>query len=79
MIAIQAVEHLLQVFSEARYRVRFPGDRCAQCGSYRLIGDTCEHCGWIDRDYVEPDISRKKKRERMKPFERSTVRDRRTK
>jgi hypothetical protein len=79
MIAIQAVEHLLQVFSDARYRVRFPGIRCAQCGSYRLTGGTCEHCGWIDPDYVEPDISRKKKREQMKPLKRSTVRDRRTK
>ena len=37
--------------SAARIRLRHPGTRCADCGSYRLVGGTCEHCGWIDPDY----------------------------
>jgi hypothetical protein len=60
-IGIKAVEHLLRVFSLARARLRNPGTRCAQCGSYRLVAGVCEHCEWEDSDYVPPDTSRNRK------------------
>lgn len=67
-IAIKAVEHVLNVFTLARVRLRYPGTRCVECGSYRLVGGTCEHCGWVDPNYVPPDTSRKKKSERIRPL-----------
>lgn len=67
-IGIRAVEHLLNIFTLARVRLRYPGNRCAECGSYRLVGGVCEHCGWADPNYVPPDTSRKKKNERMRPL-----------
>ena len=69
-IGINAVEHLLQMFTLARIRLRYPRTRCAECGSYRLVGGTCEHCGWVDPSYVQPDTSRKKKHERMRPLDK---------
>jgi len=60
-IGIKAVEHLLQVFTLARIRLRNPGTRCAECGSYRLVGGICEHCDWVDPDYEPPDLSPKRR------------------
>src|SRR5579859_2122073 len=63
-IGLKTVEHLLGVFTAARMRVRYPGTRCAECGSYRLVGGSCERCGWEDPDYEPPDMSPRKKRTR---------------
>ncbi len=65
-IGLKAVEHLLMVFTLARVRLRYPGTRCPQCQSYRLVGGVCEHCGWTDPDYVPPDMSPKKKPRRRR-------------
>ena len=65
-IGIKAVEHLLGIFTAARVRLRYPGTRCADCGSYRLVGGTCEHCGWVDPDYEPPDMTPKGKRRRTR-------------
>jgi hypothetical protein len=67
-IGLKAVEHLLGVFTAARIRLRYPGTRCAECGSYRLVGDTCEHCGWSDPDYVPPDLSAKRAKRTRPPM-----------
>jgi hypothetical protein len=49
-------------------RLRYPGDRCGNCGSYRLVGGgTCERCDWADPDYEPPDMSAKKTRRTRKP------------
>jgi len=64
-IGIKAVEHLLQTFIAARVRLRYPGKRCAECDSYRLVGGTCEHCGWVDPEYELPDMAPKKKARRI--------------
>ncbi len=63
-IGIKTVEHLLRTFTLARIRLRYPGTRCAECGSYRLVGGVCQHCGWTDPDYVPPDLTIKSKRRR---------------
>jgi hypothetical protein len=63
-IGIKAVEHLLGTFTAARIRLRYPGTRCADCGSYQLVGGTCEHCGWVDPDHEAPDVTPKTKRRR---------------
>jgi hypothetical protein len=68
-IGIKTVEHLLNIFTLARVRLRYPGDRCAECSSYRLVGGVCEHCGWVDPNYVAPDTSRKKRYERVRPLD----------
>jgi hypothetical protein len=65
-IGLKAVEHLLGVFTAARVRLRYPGTRCADCGSYRLVGGTCERCGWADPDYVPPDLAPVKKPKRTR-------------
>jgi hypothetical protein len=65
-IGLKAVEHLLQVFTAARIRLRYPGTRCVECGSYHLVGGTCEHCGWVDQDYEAPDVTPKKKTRRTR-------------
>jgi hypothetical protein len=63
-IGIKAVEHLLNVFTLARVRLRYPGTRCAACGSYQLVGGVCEHCGWSDPEYVPPAVTSKTRRRR---------------
>jgi hypothetical protein len=56
-IGTKAVEHLLGVFTAARMRLRYPGTRCFDCGSYRIVGGTCEHCGWEDPQYEPSDLT----------------------
>jgi len=63
-IGLKAVDHLLGTFSAARVRLHYPGTRCAECGSYRLVGGICEHCGWINPGYKPPDLTPKTKRGR---------------
>jgi len=63
-IGIKTVEHLLRTFTLARIRLRHPGTRCSECGSYRLVGGVCQHCGWTYPDYVLPDLTIKSKRRR---------------
>ena len=58
---IKAVEHLLGAFTAARIRLRYPGTRCAECGSYRIVGGTCEHCDWEDPEYHPPDIKQERR------------------
>ena len=65
-IGLRAVEHLLTLFTQARIRLRYPGIRCKECGSYRLVGGICEHCGWADPDYEPPDMSPMKKPQRKR-------------
>ena len=63
-IGIKAVEHLLGTFTAARIRLRYLDTRCADCGSYRVVGGTCGHCGWVDPDHEAPDVTPKAKRRR---------------
>jgi hypothetical protein len=66
-IGLKAVEHLLGVFSAARMRLRYSGGtRCADCGSYRIVGGTCERCGWADPGYERPDLTPAKKTRRTR-------------
>lgn len=63
-IGLKAVEHLLGTFTAARMRLRYSGTRCAECGSYRLVGGMCERCGWADPAYEPPDPSPRVRRKR---------------
>lgn len=54
-IGLEAVEHLLGMFTAARLRAGHPMRRCQECSSYRLVGGACQHCGWADPDYQAPD------------------------
>jgi hypothetical protein len=65
-IGLKAVEHLLGTFTVARIRLRYPGTRCAECDSYRLVGGVCERCGWTDPDYEAPEIAAPKRRKQPK-------------
>lgn len=47
-IGLKAVEHLLGTFTAARLRSGRINTRCDECESYRVVGGTCEHCGWVD-------------------------------
>jgi hypothetical protein len=55
-IGLKACEHLLGTFTAARLRQDQTDRRCEGCGSYRVMGGTCEHCGWVDTDYEVPDL-----------------------
>jgi hypothetical protein len=46
-IGMKVVEHLLGVFTAARLRHDVPATRCADCGSYRVVGGVCEHCNGV--------------------------------
>jgi hypothetical protein len=50
-IGLKAVEHLLGIFTAARLRLGRANTRCDECESYRVVGGTCEHCGWVDPAY----------------------------
>jgi hypothetical protein len=55
-IGLKAAEHLLGTFTAARLRHEQGNRRCERCGSYRVVGGTCEHCSWVDTDYEVPDL-----------------------
>jgi hypothetical protein len=65
-IGLKMVEHLLGVFTAARLWLGQNRLRCGACGSYRLVGGTCESCGWIDDEYESPAPSAKRRRRRPK-------------
>jgi len=48
-IGLKTVEHLLGVFTAARQRLGQNRLRCAACGSYQVVGGTCESCGLVRR------------------------------
>lgn len=55
-IGLKAAEHLLGTFTAARLRHEQGSRRCGRCGSYRVVGGTCDHCGWVDTDYEVPEL-----------------------
>ena len=55
-IGLKAVEHLLGAFTAARLRLDRAPHRCDACASYRVVGGTCEHCGWVDPEYEPPEL-----------------------
>jgi hypothetical protein len=63
-IGLKMVEHLLGVFTAARLRLGQARLRCGACGSYRLVGGTCESCGWMDEEYEPPEPPTKRRRRR---------------
>ena len=65
-IGLKIVEHLLGVFTAARLRLGQNRLRCGACGSYQLVGGTCESCGWIDDEYEPPEPPAKRRRRRPK-------------
>lgn len=55
-IAIAAVSHFLSTMTAVRMRwAAGENDRCAECGSYRMVAGTCFRCGWLDGGYVAPE------------------------
>ena len=65
-IGLKMVEHLLGVFTAARLRFGQNRLRCSACGSYRLVGGTCEGCGWVDEEYEPPELPAKRRKRRPK-------------
>jgi hypothetical protein len=65
-IGLKTVEHLLGVFTAARLRLGQNRLRCAACGSYQLVGKTCESCGWVDEEYEAPQPPARKRMRRPK-------------
>jgi len=56
-IGVAAVAHFISTMTAIRMRWSVgPNQRCATCGSYRVEGGSCVRCGWVDEDYVVPDI-----------------------
>ena len=55
-IGLKMVEHLLGMYSAARLRMAGPSKRCDDCGSYDVVGGTCQHCEWVDPSYEPPSI-----------------------
>lgn len=55
-IAIAAVSHFLSTMTAVRMRwAAGEHERCAECGSYRMVAGTCFRCGWVDEAYVAPE------------------------
>lgn len=55
-IAIAAVSHFLSTMTAVRMRwAAGENDRCAECGSCRMVGGTCYRCGWVDGAYIAPE------------------------
>ena len=65
-IGLKMVEHLLGVFTAARLRLGHNRLRCDACGSYQLVGGTCESCDWVDEDYMAPEPPAKRRSSRPK-------------
>jgi hypothetical protein len=65
-IGLKMVEHLLGVFTAARLRLGQNNLRCRACGSYRLVGGTCEGCNWVDEEYEPPGKPRRRSRRQAK-------------
>ena len=65
-IGLKMVEHLLGVFTAARLRLGQGRLRCGACGSYRLVGGTCESCGSVDEEYEPLEPSAKRRRRQPK-------------
>ncbi len=65
-IGLKMVEHLLGVFTAARLRLGQNRLRCGACGSYQLVGGTCESCGWVDEEYETPEPPIRRRRRRPK-------------
>jgi hypothetical protein len=61
-IGLKMVEHLLGMFTAARLRLGQNRLRCGACGSYRLVGSTCQSCGWVDDQYEPPERPAKRRR-----------------
>lgn len=67
-IGLKAVEHLLGTFTAARLRMGRINTRCDECESYRVVGGTCEHCGWVDPTYESaepPKVSEEERARRL--------------
>jgi hypothetical protein len=65
-IGLKMVEHLLGVFTAGRLRLGQNRLRCTACGSYQLVGGTCENCGWVDEEYEAQESSVRRQRRRPK-------------
>lgn len=65
-IGLKAVEHLLGVFTAARLRMVQASQRCADCGSYRVVGGMCQHCDWVDPAYEPPEVQEWTEEERAR-------------
>lgn len=65
-IGLKVVEHLLGMFTAARLRIGRMNRRCAECGSYELVAETCRHCGWVDPSYEPPDVQEWSEEERAR-------------
>jgi hypothetical protein len=65
-IGLKAVEHLLGTFTAARMRLGQRSLRCESCGSYGIVGGTCERCGWTDPEYEPPELPVRKRRRKPK-------------
>lgn len=56
---VAAVSHFLACSTAARLRSAAEGHRrCAECGSYGLVADQCQRCGWVDPNYEPPAYER---------------------
>lgn len=63
-IGLKTVEHLLGIFTAARLRRDRVNTRCDQCASYRMIGGTCHHCGWVGPEYEPVNLPARSEEER---------------
>ena len=71
-IGLKAVEHLLGTFTAARLRQGAMHSRCEGCGSYRVVGGTCEHCGGVDPGYEPVELNTISEEERTRTSSRSS-------
>lgn len=53
-IALEAVSHLISMFTAAVIRSISQTRRCKRCESYAMAGAHCRTCGWEDLEYVPP-------------------------
>lgn len=62
---LAAVSHMLASFTSARLRWGHEGHvRCAECGSYLVVGGRCQRCSWVDPDWKAPVLSQPRSEDR---------------
>lgn len=50
-LGLQAVSHLLSVFTAALLRMNQPDSRCENCEANALVAGRCRRCGWEDPNF----------------------------
>ena len=52
---VQAVSHVLEMFTGALIKTLRDTERCGECGSYAMAAGSCRECHWVNESYEPPE------------------------